>query len=148
MVARWNQLDRWRASELQIVHSETYDLATNWKLVFQNFNECYHCRSVHPGLEELSPVGQVYSYTTVRDRGGPFILALIDLASGHRVTGRIVDVGRELRIGMRVERAAPAAADWRSEGLSFSPLANDSPLNTLVNQNYWQLRDASAGHFA
>lgn len=52
----WRQFDAWRMQELVVAHSEVYDLATNWKMVFQNFNECYHCRSVHPGLDDLSPV--------------------------------------------------------------------------------------------
>lgn len=52
----WHQLDPWRTAELQNAHREEYELTTNWKMVFQNFNECYHCRSVHPGLDDLSPV--------------------------------------------------------------------------------------------
>lgn len=31
-----------------------YDLACNWKLVFQNYSECYHCPVIHPQLERLS----------------------------------------------------------------------------------------------
>lgn len=32
-----------------------YDIACNWKLVFQNYSECYHCPVIHPQLERLSP---------------------------------------------------------------------------------------------
>ena len=32
----------------------SYEVAANWKLIFQNFNECYHCPSVHPQLSPYS----------------------------------------------------------------------------------------------
>jgi glycine betaine catabolism A len=33
----------------------TYDVAANWKLIFENYNECYHCGPVHPELCEIVP---------------------------------------------------------------------------------------------
>jgi Rieske 2Fe-2S family protein len=33
----------------------TYDVAANWKIVLENFSECYHCPPVHPLLNKLSP---------------------------------------------------------------------------------------------
>jgi glycine betaine catabolism A len=32
-----------------------YDVAANWKVVLENYNECYHCGPVHPELCELVP---------------------------------------------------------------------------------------------
>jgi glycine betaine catabolism A len=32
-----------------------YDVAANWKLIVQNYSECYHCALIHPALVELSP---------------------------------------------------------------------------------------------
>jgi Rieske 2Fe-2S family protein len=32
-----------------------YDVRANWKLLFQNYSECYHCSPVHPALVKLSP---------------------------------------------------------------------------------------------
>ena len=32
-----------------------YDVRANWKLLFQNFSECYHCPTVHPELARLTP---------------------------------------------------------------------------------------------
>ena len=29
-------------------------MGANWKLIFQNFSECYHCPPVHPALAKLS----------------------------------------------------------------------------------------------
>ena len=50
-----NRLDPWQTDSLLPVHTEVYELTTNWKLVLENFNECYHCSSIHPGLAQLSP---------------------------------------------------------------------------------------------
>jgi Rieske 2Fe-2S family protein len=46
---------RWHIGELQTARSTTYELACNWKLVFLNYSECYHCPLVHPQLDKLSP---------------------------------------------------------------------------------------------
>jgi Rieske 2Fe-2S family protein len=32
-----------------------YDLKCNWKLIVQNYSECYHCPLVHPALVKVSP---------------------------------------------------------------------------------------------
>jgi Rieske 2Fe-2S family protein len=45
----------WQIASLKTARSITYDLACNWKLVFQNYSECYHCPLVHPQLDRLSP---------------------------------------------------------------------------------------------
>jgi Rieske 2Fe-2S family protein len=44
----------WRLSELVAARRIEYDVRTNWKLIFQNFSECYHCPPVHPALAKLS----------------------------------------------------------------------------------------------
>jgi Rieske 2Fe-2S family protein len=46
---------RWHIGELHTARAITYDVACNWKLVFQNYSECYHCPLIHPQLDELSP---------------------------------------------------------------------------------------------
>ena len=42
-------------SELDTGTSLTYDVAANWKVICENYNECYHCGSVHPGLCDVVP---------------------------------------------------------------------------------------------
>ncbi|WP_019203827.1 aromatic ring-hydroxylating dioxygenase subunit alpha [Tsukamurella sp. 1534] len=32
-----------------------YDVAANWKLIVENFMECYHCATIHPELTEVLP---------------------------------------------------------------------------------------------
>ncbi|BDE07767.1 hypothetical protein WPS_30430 [Vulcanimicrobium alpinum] len=45
----------WAIETLRVAHAIDYDLACNWKLVFQNYCECYRCPLVHPQLDGLSP---------------------------------------------------------------------------------------------
>ncbi len=44
----------WEIGGLQTAHQIEYDVAANWKLIVQNYSECYHCPTVHPALNELS----------------------------------------------------------------------------------------------
>ena len=44
----------WRLPELVTVRRIDYDVRTNWKLIFQNFSECYHCPPAPPALARIS----------------------------------------------------------------------------------------------
>jgi Rieske 2Fe-2S family protein len=46
---------QWHLPDLRIAHRITYEIAANWKLVFQNYSECYHCPTLHPPLNRLTP---------------------------------------------------------------------------------------------
>ena len=42
-------------AELRSAHRIVYRIAANWKVICENYNECYHCGPVHPELCELIP---------------------------------------------------------------------------------------------
>jgi glycine betaine catabolism A len=44
-----------QAAQLKSVHQAVYEVKANWKLLFHNFSECYHCPTVHPLLNKLTP---------------------------------------------------------------------------------------------
>jgi Rieske 2Fe-2S family protein len=48
-------LRRWNTAGLREARRITYAVACNWKLVVQNYSECYHCPVIHPQLDKLSP---------------------------------------------------------------------------------------------
>ena len=50
-----DKFTRWDLPKLQVAHRIVYDIAANWKLVFQNYSECYHCPALHPALNRLTP---------------------------------------------------------------------------------------------
>jgi Rieske 2Fe-2S family protein len=43
----------WRMQDLRLAHRIEYDVAANWKLVVQNYNECLHCPVIHPLLNRM-----------------------------------------------------------------------------------------------
>ncbi len=49
------KFDAWRLPELRSAHRQVYEVEANWKLFFHNFSECYHCPTVHPHLNKLTP---------------------------------------------------------------------------------------------
>jgi Rieske 2Fe-2S family protein len=50
-----DRLQRWRIGELVLGARKTYTVAANWKLIQENFQECYHCGTIHPELVEAIP---------------------------------------------------------------------------------------------
>lgn len=46
---------RYPLKDLRSGHMISYDVAANWKIIAENYNECYHCGGVHPELCEIVP---------------------------------------------------------------------------------------------
>jgi glycine betaine catabolism A len=46
---------RYPLAELRIGHTIRYEVAANWKVLCENYNECYHCAGVHPELCAVVP---------------------------------------------------------------------------------------------
>jgi len=68
------EFSRYPLADLRMAHRIVYEVQANWKVVMENYNECYHCAGVHPELCELVPA--------FRQQGG----AGLDWANGipHR----------------------------------------------------------------
>lgn len=49
------RLCRYPLAELRIGSTIEYRVAANWKVICENYNECYHCGGVHPELCALVP---------------------------------------------------------------------------------------------
>ncbi len=49
------RLTRYPLAELRIARRITYRVAANWKVILENYNECYHCGPVHPELCRVVP---------------------------------------------------------------------------------------------
>ena len=71
-----SRFDDWGLEGLARAHRIAYDLHANWKVVFQNYSECYHCSLVHP---QLNPVTSVETASNDFEEGlflgGPMILS-------------------------------------------------------------------------
>jgi phenylpropionate dioxygenase-like ring-hydroxylating dioxygenase large terminal subunit len=46
---------RFNVATLGAAASRTYEVDANWKLVAENYSECYHCPGLHPHLNHLTP---------------------------------------------------------------------------------------------
>jgi glycine betaine catabolism A len=56
------RLRRYPLAELGCGRRLVYEVAANWKVICENYNECYHCAGVHPELCRVVPA--------FRERGG------------------------------------------------------------------------------
>lgn len=66
----------WQISQLSTAKSIHYDVHANWKLIAENYSECYHCAPVHPRLSHLSPPKSGGNDLI----SGPFLGGFMDLA--------------------------------------------------------------------
>jgi len=55
-----------------------YDSTANWKILTENYHECYHCPSIHPELCRVSPPKSGENYAD----DGPWIGGWMDLRDG------------------------------------------------------------------
>lgn len=56
----------------------SYDVAANWKVVHENYQECYHCPLIHPELCRVSPPGSGANL----DGAGVWVGGRMDLREG------------------------------------------------------------------
>jgi Rieske 2Fe-2S family protein len=50
-----SRIDAWELPRLRVGRTITYEIAANWKLIVENFMECYHCSTIHPELTAVIP---------------------------------------------------------------------------------------------
>jgi Rieske 2Fe-2S family protein len=48
-------IDRYGLDQLAVGRRIEYDVRANWKLIVENFMECYHCATLHPELVTVLP---------------------------------------------------------------------------------------------
>jgi len=52
------RVKRYPLIDLRTAKRITYEVQANWKIVLENYNECYHCGGLHPELCEVVPAFQ------------------------------------------------------------------------------------------
>src|SRR6266496_4082410 len=73
---------RWNLPSLRSARRIEYDVRANWKLIFQNYSECYHCLGVHPELSKISPHDSAENDLIE----GPFLGGFMRIASDKSLT--------------------------------------------------------------
>lgn len=77
-------VERYGVQDLVVGRRIVYDVAANWKLVVENFMECYHCAAIHPELTAVLPeFAGGYAAQYYVGHGAAFA----DRASGFTVDG-------------------------------------------------------------
>ena len=72
----------WNLPKLRSARRIEYDVRANWKLIFENYSECYHCPGVHPALQKLTP----YDLAENDLCEGPFLGGFMPITKGHSLT--------------------------------------------------------------
>ena len=78
--ARGDLVAPYAPGRLVLAERHTYEVAANWKVIAENYHECYHCPLIHPELCQVTPPTS---------------------GVNHRLPGAWVGGSMELRDGMR-----------------------------------------------
>jgi Rieske 2Fe-2S family protein len=62
------RLDAWPLETLVVGHVLLKTIESNWKIFWENYNECLHCPGVHPRLSQLVPI---YGRGLLEERDDP-----------------------------------------------------------------------------
>jgi phenylpropionate dioxygenase-like ring-hydroxylating dioxygenase large terminal subunit len=49
------RIERYDCGSLRRVARHEYDVEANWKILSENYQECYHCPTIHPELSRITP---------------------------------------------------------------------------------------------
>lgn len=93
-----DKLGRWQLARLCVAARRDYDIAANWKLIFENYVECYHCPIIHPALDALTPYREADNdLATGEILGGPMQLraGAESLSEGGARCGPLLVTGPE-----------------------------------------------------
>ena len=65
---------RYRLPELRRACRLDYEIGANWKIVCENYSECYHCPGVHPQLNRIADLASGGFEESASFNGGPMRL--------------------------------------------------------------------------
>jgi Rieske 2Fe-2S family protein len=73
-----DHLAPYEPERLVVAARHTYEVRANWKLLHENYQECYHCSEIHPALCKVTPPDSGYSI----DIRGMYVAGPMDLRDG------------------------------------------------------------------
>jgi len=103
-----NRLDAWPLEELVVGHVLSKTMQSNWKIFWENYNECLHCPGVHPQLSQLVPI---YGRGLLEERDDP------------QWRAHAADPDPKFKGGLR-SGAATWSLDGRTTGVPFPGLSD------------------------
>jgi glycine betaine catabolism A len=103
-----NRLDGWQLEELVVGHVLLKTIHCNWKIFWENYNECLHCPGVHPKLSQLVPI---YGRGLLEERDDP------------EWSAHAADADPKFKGGLR-SGAATWSLDGKATGIPFPGLSD------------------------
>jgi Rieske 2Fe-2S family protein len=76
------RFSRFNLPRLRLGRTVSYEVKANWKLIVQNYSECYHCPLVHPALNKITPPALGENDLSE----GPFIGGYMIMTGGESMT--------------------------------------------------------------
>jgi glycine betaine catabolism A len=104
-----SRLGAWPLEELVVGHVLLKTIQSNWKIFWENYNECLHCPGVHPQLSQLVPI---YGRGLLEERDDP---------QWH---AHAADADPKFKGGLR-SGAATWSLDGKATGIPFSGLSDE-----------------------
>jgi Rieske 2Fe-2S family protein len=133
--------------DAKVAAAQRYTVKANWKLVFENNRECYHCPVAHPEY-----VKGTYDVMRAQPQHAPEVLRQTELANARfRALG--IDTGDAwsgMTGGFWRAHRTPLMEGWKTQSLDGAPVAplmglfrdrntwSDGTLRTTVFPNFWQ----------
>ena len=87
-------------ADLALADRHTYTIAANWKVIAENYHECYHCPLIHPELCQVSPPTSGDNY----DLPGGWVGGAMDLRDGMATMSLTGESGGHPIPGVRPDR--------------------------------------------
>jgi phenylpropionate dioxygenase-like ring-hydroxylating dioxygenase large terminal subunit len=121
---RRSSLDIYDTSSAKVAWSKVYHVRANWKLVLENFLECYHCGGSHPEFCAVFDLKRHFDANRVREYGERPALATSLKPGAKSLTTNGEYVVRELfpqrDTGRLAGRAAVGPPDYSGDGVCLS----------------------------
>ena len=138
----------------------TYEIAANWKVIAENYHECYHCPLIHPELCRVSPPSSGDNYDlpgawvggSMVLRDGMATMSLTGESGGHPIPGvpatkvEYVHLLPNLLVSahpdyLMTHRLVPLAPDrtWVECTWSFQPGADGGAPDPAYAVDFWDL---------
>ena len=104
-----DRLAAWPLEDLVLGHVLVKNIQCNWKIFWENYNECLHCPSVHPKLSQLVPL---YGRGLLEERDDP------------EWRKHAADFDPKFKGGLR-DGASTWSLDGRTTGAPFAGLSDE-----------------------
>ncbi|MER0243056.1 aromatic ring-hydroxylating dioxygenase subunit alpha [Streptomyces sp. HSW2009] len=117
---------------LKLAASRAYEVAANWKVIVENYQECYHCPHIHPELSYVAPPNSAEYFA---DEPGAWVGGTMDLEEGAQTMSMDGRAGAPILPGVDLRKVFYAA-------LAPNLLISLHPDYVLIHQ----LTPTSPGH--